>query len=165
MKICRKCATTDPLAFSQARQTICSPCNSAESRAWKLANPKKTSAHKKKWRENHQEQIVEYRQDNSEKINAASRKWRKENPGAVNAHSAKRRASQLQQTPSWSETKEIAELYSWAAHLQKVTGIQMHVDHVVPLQGKHVSGLHCVDNLKVITAKENLTKGNKHESD
>ena len=93
------------------------------------------------------------------------KKWRDNNKGMTNANTAKRKASKLQQTPSWSETEEIAELYSWAAHLQKVTGIQMHVDHIVPLQGKHVSGLHCVDNLKVITAKENLAKGNRHESD
>ena len=139
MKKCKPCGTIDPLAFHASQTYICKPCKNSRDNAYRLADPEKNAARKKKWRDN--------------------------NKGLTNANTAKRKACKLQQTPSWSETEEIAELYSWAAHLQKVTGIQMHVDHVVPLQGKHVSGLHCVDNLKVITAKENLTKGNKHASD
>ena len=151
MKRCNTCYTTDPLAFTPSRNTVCKPCASAVHKAWYLKN-----------KEKHLANCKTYAQTNPDKIAINNKKWKDKNTGKVNATTAKRRATKLQQTPSWSETEEIKELYSWAAHLQKVTGIQMHVDHVIPLQGKHVSGLHCVDNLKVITAAENLRKGNKH---
>lgn len=43
------------------------------------------------------------------------------------------------------------------------TGIVHHVDHVIPLQGRTVSGLHVAGNLRVITASENVKKHNRYE--
>jgi hypothetical protein len=45
----------------------------------------------------------------------------------------------------------------------KMTGIEWHVDHIIPLQGKNVSGLHTPYNLQVIPASWNTAKGNKFE--
>lgn len=67
----------------------------------------------------------------------------------------KRIADQKNRTPCWSDLDKIKEIYQKA---QKM-GPDFHVDHVVPLSGKTVSGLHIPENLQIIPAKENLLKG------
>jgi 5-methylcytosine-specific restriction endonuclease McrA len=97
---------------------------------------------------------------NKDKIAARKAAYQKANKGKHNAWVAARKAAKLQQTPSWSESQDIAELYGFATKLDG----DFHVDHIVPLQGKLVSGLHVYDNLQILSAADNLTKGNKHES-
>jgi hypothetical protein len=95
---------------------------------------------------------------------ASSSKWKKNNAGKTRAIIAKRRADKLQRTPPWvtkEHTDAMKKLYKQAAWLTEITGIKWHVDHIVPLKGKNVSGLHVPDNLQVIPARENLKKGNK----
>ena len=75
----------------------------------------------------------------------------------------KRRAAQIQRTPTWADPDRINEIYRTAADVSAETGIPHHVDHVMPLQGKNVSGLHHQDNLLVVPGAENLSKSNKFE--
>ena len=91
------------------------------------------------------------------KVQAADiiKAWKVANPGIAVAHSAKRRAAKLERTPAWADLEKIKEIYRLAAELGMV------VDHVVPLQGELVSGLHVHINLQLITAFENGSKGNK----
>ena len=54
-----------------------------------------------------------------------------------------------------------SEAYDLAKIREKVFGFKWHIDHIIPLNGKRVSGLHVWNNLQVIPAVENLSKGNK----
>lgn len=76
-------------------------------------------------------------------------------------HANKRRAAKLQRTPQWADEDAIRSIYDECAKTSKRTGIKHHVDHVVPLNGKNVCGLHVASNLQIIPAIENLRKRNK----
>ena len=65
-------------------------------------------------------------------------------------------------TPSWANKDKIKEIYTQAQTLTRDTGIQHEVDHIIPLQGKLVSGLHVEDNLQILTRKENRAKHNRY---
>jgi 5-methylcytosine-specific restriction endonuclease McrA len=70
----------------------------------------------------------------------------------------------MQRTPLWLNDGHLFEMeciYKYCAELRTI-GLDYHVDHIVPMQGKKVSGLHAPWNLQVISAQENLSKGNKH---
>jgi len=60
----------------------------------------------------------------------------------------------------WADTRAIAAIYQEAARL-RASGARVHVDHVLPMLGKRVSGLHVAENLQIIQARENIRKGNK----
>ncbi|CAN7421795.1 hypothetical protein [Paraburkholderia hospita] len=103
---------------------------------------------------------------------AKDREWRKANwhrvklykhkCGALQVfHVMQRHAAKLKATPFWSEREAIAALYEEARRLTEETGIEHHVDHIVPLRGKNVCGLHVFANLRVITADHNKRKANK----
>lgn len=96
-----------------------------------------------------------------------AKKWRESNRGAVNSFTAKYRAVKLQRTPKWlteEQVKEIKEFYKMAKELEKVFPWKQEVDHIIPLQGNNVSGLHVPYNLQIIPLNRNRSKGNKHES-
>jgi 5-methylcytosine-specific restriction endonuclease McrA len=66
-----------------------------------------------------------------------------------------------QATPPWADINAIQLTYVKAQELTKQTGIPHEVDHIIPLKGKHVSGLHVEANLQVLTECENQSKTNK----
>lgn len=78
-------------------------------------------------------------------------------------HGAKRRAVKLQRTPAWVDLKSVRAMHEQAVRLTAETGIVHHVDHIYPLQGKLVSGLHVHQNMQVLTGSENSSKGNRYE--
>lgn len=91
--------------------------------------------------------------------------WNKANPEKVGAWWAKRHAMQLKATPKWVDKDEeflIQEIYSLARLRTKVTKIKWEVDHIIPLKSELVCGLHTVENLQVITQKQNRQKYNKY---
>lgn len=103
----------------------------------------------------------EYRRKNRDRRNRAGQEYYANNKAKFVASSRKRKATKKQRTPQWADVWRIQQYYILAAKLSERYEIQFHVDHVIPLQGKMVSGLHTHNNLQVITATENLAKNNK----
>ncbi|WP_164885115.1 hypothetical protein [Rubrivivax rivuli] len=83
--------------------------------------------------------------------------------GDLRAASARARSARLQRTPPWADLDAIRAFYEAAWDASRRTGTPHHVDHVIPLQGKNVSGLHVHTNLQVLPAFDNLSKGNRYE--
>lgn len=113
---------------------------------------------------NNQEKIIEYKKE-YRLLNADQLKeYRQSIKDRIAARTAKRRARKLQRTPKWLTQKDfvlIESFYEEARRLTTETGIMHHVDHIVPLKGDMVSGLHCPDNLQVLTYLDNIRKSNK----
>jgi hypothetical protein len=101
------------------------------------------------------------RQQLPQKYRQASKKFREANRWKKNADTATRRASLRGACPSWADRKQILMFYKTASRVSAQTGIPHEVDHIVPLRGKGVCGLHVPYNLQVITADANLRKGNR----
>ena len=72
------------------------------------------------------------------------------------ARNAKRRALLKDRIPAWADLEKINLIYSLCPN-------GYHVDHIIPLQGETVCGLHVENNLQYLTAAENLAKSNKFE--
>ena len=91
----------------------------------------------------------EWQLDNKDKLSEYSRGYVKNNKQKISA------------TPKWSEKDRITVLYEKAKWLESLTGLKYHVDHIIPLRGKNVSGLHVWENLQILEASINMSKGNK----
>ncbi len=105
-----------------------------------------------------------YRRKHRDRVKSSSARWAKDNKDKSNATLSKRRASKLKAIPLWlsrEDIKKMYELYRRAKSLTTETGIQHEVEHIVPLQGKDVCGLHVPWNLQVITQHDNRVKSNK----
>ena len=107
-----------------------------------------------------------YYESNSNKVKKRVRSYKNSNKHMVNADRAKRRAAKLEATPDWltdEQLNEIKNIYWLAQDLKKITGEDYHVDHIIPLQGEEVRGLHVPWNLQILPADINLSKGNRIE--
>jgi hypothetical protein len=105
-----------------------------------------------------------YHENNREKRKLLAKHYRQKNSDRVRANNAARRADQMRRTPRWL-TKEDLEfmrmVYELAKGMELSTGVKHHVDHIYPLLGEFVSGLHVPGNLQILTAVENIRKHNK----
>lgn len=136
---------------------------------WYERNKELTKERARQWALENPERRYEIHRKNREKDienhNARNRIWNSNNKDKKAALQAKRRAAQLQRTPKWLSEDDlwiIEEAYHLAQLRTQMTGFEWHVDHIIPLQGKKVSGLHVPSNLQVIPSSENVKKSNKY---
>ena len=141
-------------------QVYCSACMTSlrqerqyDKRRW-IERREFESARNKAFRIANRERLRPYDQQRQKAYRAA-------NPGVIRARNIARKHLQLQATPAWASMAEINAVYLEARRLQELDGIPRHVDHVVPLKGRGVCGLHVEFNLQILTAAENMSKHNK----
>jgi len=111
------------------------------------------------WRQNNPDHLERHRE--------CKMKYKKslEGKSKNRSHLAKRRAALLERTISQDvdDLWMIEEIYHLAALRTQMFGFQWHVDHIIPLQGETISGLHVPNNLRVIPWLDNIKKGNKYQ--
>jgi len=134
-------------------------------REWYLRNRELAISRAKSWNESNPEKRHEIatksRKVNAESHNAYNRDWFAKNSDKRSAYQAKRRAMLIQRTPKWLTKDDlwmIEEAYELAKKRTEMFGFEWHVDHVIPLQGKKVSGFHVPSNIQVIPGAENVRK-------
>ena len=139
---------------------------------WRAANPDKWKEQRQRYSKKHPDAIaaksLKWKKANPERAAEFSRKTRMKHKGRVLANKAKYRASKRNRTPIWVDKEHlwlIKQAYELAILRTKLFGFLWHVDHIAPLNGKTVSGLHVIENLQVIPGVENLLKNNKFEID
>jgi hypothetical protein len=146
-------------------------------RAWRARSRESVTASRLRWESENREKIKkrgrEYYARNAEKCGISARRWvdanrvkvrdyirsyRKKNVGIVRALNAKRRSELLARVVGWSDLTAIREFY-------RKCPPGMVVDHIIPLRGKNVCGLHVLSNLQYLTAEENIKKRNHFDHD
>jgi hypothetical protein len=182
VKICTKCKiekTVDCFnKHSGTKDKLQHHCNQCRQRyrqenkeaiaAWKKAdyeqNKERILSVQKKYYSDNREKVIHtvrlYNKNNRDKILAKQKIYQKKHLDRWNANKARRKATKLQATPLWADNKAISGLYKLASLFNK-TGINLHVDHIIPLQSDVVCGLHCEANLQLLPSSDNISKGNR----
>ena len=85
-------------------------------------------------------------------------------PGYRRAYNGWQRAYRCLRLPKWVKMDDFLEIYRKVEELCAKHGEDSHVvDHIIPLRGIKVSGLHVPENLQILTRAENREKANKFE--
>ncbi len=137
----------------------------ARAAQYRRENPEAIKHTRAKRREKQALAVATWQRSNKEKIKAIKARYHQKHPQKRNMRRAAYKADRLSATPSWANQFFIEEIYDLAQLRTKVTGIEWHVDHIVPLRSPIVSGLHVEHNLRVIPKQINLAKGNRHWPD
>lgn len=170
IKKCNKCETIlkVPENWSKGRRNkcdyICKICIRERKKSWRLSNPDSKKKSDKRYYSTNKSKIYprvkKWKQDNKQKEQEYQKNYRpfyrKNNRGKINNHAAARR-TRLKHATVGNHQEKLELIY-------KNCPKGYHVDHIVPLKGKDVSGLHVPWNLQYLPALENIKKGNRHGS-
>ena len=141
-------------------RNYCKACHKLKKDEWRAKNLEHHNQKGRAWakanKEKRSQVSKEYKATNKEKCVALEKAWKQQNKERVNLSTAVRRKRVRQATPAWSDKKAIKSIY-----LEAIKN-KLEVDHIIPLQGKMVSGLHVPSNLRLVTKSENSSKGNKY---
>lgn len=160
MKICTRCRQTKPQNLFPKAKT----CKSGYRSYCRECKNKQTSSYYYTDKQKHREVSDNWAGNNPEKIREIKRNWKQRNPLFVKTDNAKRSAIKRSASVMWDI--ELTDfVFEEAHHLRGLrdtfTGFKWHVDHVIPLRGKAVCGLHVWNNFAVIPAILNMRKNNK----
>ena len=139
-----------------------------KSKRWYEQNKETAAYQSKKRHAEKREEILEYqkkwRLENRDRVKANATKEYKENRHLYIARSRARQQAIRNRTPSWADLDHIRDFYELARIATECSGFAFEVDHIIPLQGERVSGLHEPRNLSVLLRSENRAKSNRfHE--
>ena len=176
MKQCTKCnefKSLDLFVKRKDTQTYRGHCIECEKQRLALSPLKhreqRLEARKLRYQEHKEHELAvnkRWIEQNKERHSFLVKENYKSNKDKYVYHCAKARATKRNASPVWltaEQKKQIQTEYSLAKWCSEVMGIQYEVDHIVPLQGNKVCGLHVPWNLRVITQAENRRKTNKLE--
>ena len=174
-KICSKCKEEKILDLfprqktgKLGRRADCKSCSKIYYTQYYNKNIEKEHIRKKKYYEEnkdaHKERCKNWELNNPESCKEKLKRWRLKNQPKRTHLQKLREERKRNATPMWLTKDHINEIenYYWLAReCETFTGDKYHVDHIVPLQGKNVCGLHVPWNLQVLPADVNMKKGNK----
>jgi len=171
MKTCTICSKAEPEVAFERHRRQCKPCRAtyhhSKKVAWYARNREYALSKTKDWRQQNLERKRDYRKAeyarNKDAAKLAAKEYRKAHPAKVNHWSRMKQCAKANRTPIWMTTEDkwvISEIYELAKLRTQCTGINWQVDHIIPLRGKTVSGLHIPYNLQVIPEQMNKVKRN-----
>jgi len=169
-RACVDCGVDITFVYNPKHGVRCKSCVIAYHRAYREANAERIAAKKAAWKVANKDYVAAkdkaYAEANPEKRTLARKKWIAANPGKNTAAKALNEQKRKQRIPTWLSEDDkwmVEQAYELAAMRSKMFGFKWHVDHIIPLNGKRVSGLHVPTNLQVVPWIDNLKKYNKFE--
>ena len=137
-------------------------------RAWKKRNPTRVLASQRSRaninRDKNRTARKVWEQRNPKAALESFRRYRERNRARIRARLAVSKEGREKRRVLWANQDAILDIYRQAELLTRTTGRLHVVDHIIPLQGREVSGLHVETNLRVVEHHENARKHNAWES-